>query len=80
MIPFIGFSFYAKQNMLGFTDSETPFYIWNKLFCYTTQEEKIDVIILGDSSANASYMPEVLSGSVVNLSLGGRLLLKTIIF
>lgn len=71
MIPFIGFSFYAKQNMLGFTDSETPFYIWNKLFCYTTQEEKIDVIILGDSTANASYMPEVLSGSTVNLALGG---------
>lgn len=56
---------------MGFADDETPYYIWNKQFCNTTQEQDYDVIILGDSTANAAYMPEALSNGTVNLALGG---------
>lgn len=70
MIPVFTIMIYAKTNLLSFADSEAPNYLWNKDICTSTQD-KYDVIILGDSVANAAYMPEVLSDSCINLSLGG---------
>lgn len=70
LIPLWMIIIYAKYNMLGFTDNEAPNYIWNKNVC-TSGHEKYDVVILGDSVANAAYMPEVLSDSCINLALGG---------
>ncbi len=69
--PIILIAIYAKNNLLAFADEEAPYYLWNKQFCNTAQEQQYDVVILGDSVANGSYMPEVLSSSTVNLSLGG---------
>ncbi len=43
--------------------------LWNKEFTNTTQDKQYDVLILGDSTANAFYIPEVLSSSTVNLAL-----------
>lgn len=71
MLPFIVFSVYAWGNFMAFADEESPYYVWNKEFTRTTQEKKYDVVILGDSVANASYAPELLSDTTVNLALGG---------
>lgn len=71
MLPVIGVSLYTRNHLMDFADEETPYYIWNKQFCSTTQDQSYDVIILGDSTANASYMPEALSSATVNLALGG---------
>ena len=54
-----------------FTDQEVPYYLWNREITNTKQDKKYDVLILGDSVANAAYIPEVLSDHVINLALGG---------
>ena len=71
MLPFVVFSVYAWGNFMAFADEETPYYSWNKEFTRTQQETHYDVVILGDSVANASYVPELLSDTTVNLALGG---------
>ncbi len=71
ILPFIILSLYTKTNMIKFVDTELPYFIWNKDFCNTTHEKYYEVVVLGDSVANAAYIPEVLSDNTVNLSLGG---------
>lgn len=71
ILPFIAISLYTKFNLIKFVDSELPYFIWNKDFCQTSHESPYNVLILGDSTSNAAYMPEVLSDSCVNLALGG---------
>lgn len=71
ILPLLLFVIYARTSFLGFADLEVPNYLWNKELCNSTQEKVYDTVILGDSSANAAYIPEVLSGSTINLSLGG---------
>lgn len=71
IFPLIVLCLYFRTHLLSFIDEEGPFYLWNKAFTNTTQEKHYDVIILGDSSANAAYVPEYLSDDTVNLALGG---------
>lgn len=71
MLPFILISLYARMNMMGYTDEEAPYYLWNREVCQNKTGHSYDVLILGDSAANTAYLPEVLSDSCVNLSLGG---------
>lgn len=71
MVPFIWIAVYSKNNLMAFADEEAPYYVWNKNFCNTTQEKEYKTVIIGDSVANAAYMPEVLSDATVNLALGG---------
>lgn len=63
-------SFFWK-NPLAFVDSEALYYLWNKEVANATQEKYYKVIILGDSVANAAYVPEILSDDTLNLSLAG---------
>lgn len=71
MVPVIWIILYAMNNLMAFTDQEAPYYIWNKEVCSATQEKDYNVVILGDSTANAAYMPELLSDVSINLALGG---------
>ncbi len=71
MLPALGLWLYTCLNPLGYMDGEAPYYLWNREFVNTESEREYQVIILGDSIANAAYVPAVLSSDTVNLSLGG---------
>lgn len=69
--PIIWISLYSRNNMLAYVDEEAPYYIWNRDVCNTMQSKHYTTVILGDSVANVSYIPEALSDTVINLALGG---------
>ena len=71
LLPLVCLCLYTRLNPLAFMDGEAPFYIWNKEKANTEQEKYYDVLILGDSVANAGYIPALLSDSSLNLALGG---------
>lgn len=71
LLPFIVLGIYMRQHTLSFIDGEGPHYIWNREKTNTSQEKQYRVIILGDSTANAAYVPELLSPDTINLALGG---------
>lgn len=71
MLPLIAVYAYTWINPIGYMDGESPHYLWNKEKANSPEDRYYDTIILGDSMANAAYMPEVLSDSTINLSLGG---------
>lgn len=71
MAPLIVLCIYFSQHIMAFIDGEGPYYMWNRETVTSPHEEYYDVVILGDSLANAAYMPEVLSDSTINISLGG---------
>ena len=77
LLPLLFLCLYARFNLIAFADGEAPAYIWNKEATNKTQEKRYDVIILGDSLANASYLPAALSDSCLNLSLGGTTPMET---
>ncbi len=70
-IPFLVAWGYCALCPMRYLDGEAPNYIWNKQFVQADHGGTYDVIILGDSTANAAYMPSELSEGTVNLSLGG---------
>ena len=71
MLPMLAVYAYTWLNPLGYMDEESPHYLWNKEKVNTEETRYYDTIILGDSMANAAYMPEILSDTTINLSLGG---------
>lgn len=71
ILPFILVMLYTKFCFMAFADEEAPYYIWNKKICTEKQNNDYDVVILGDSCANAAYIPELMSDKTINLSLGG---------
>lgn len=71
ILPFIVVMLYTKFSFMAFADEEAPYYIWNKNICTQKQDSQYDVVILGDSCANAAYIPELMSDKTINLSLGG---------
>ncbi len=71
LLPFFVLGLYMRQHPLTFLDNEAPHYIWNRQKTNTEQEKEYRVIILGDSVANAAYVPEILSQDTLNLALGG---------
>lgn len=70
MLPMIVIWAYTWMNPLGFMTDGTPFDLWNKEKTNTKQEKYYEAVFLGDSTANAAYVPEVLSDASINLSLG----------
>ncbi len=70
MLPMILIWAYTWMNPLGFMTDGTPFDLWNKEKTNTKQEKYYEAVFLGDSTANAAYVPEVLSDASINLSLG----------
>lgn len=71
MLPVIVLCVYFRTHLLSFIDGEGPYYIWNREAANTASEKDYSVIVLGDSSANAAYVPELLSDDTINLALGG---------
>lgn len=71
MFPLLAIYACMWLNPLGYMDEESPHYLWNKEKVNSEETCYYDTIILGDSMANAAYMPEVLSDTTINLSLGG---------
>ncbi len=71
ILPFILVMLYTRFCFMAFADEEAPNYIWNKNICTKEPDNKYEVVILGDSCANAAYIPELMSDKTVNLSLGG---------
>ncbi len=71
MLPLIILIFWFSVFPNSFIDEEAPYYIWNREVSRQGQDKYYDTVILGDSVANAAYMPELLSDSTINLSLSG---------
>lgn len=71
MLPMLVIYIYIWVSPMAFMDEEIPHYLWNKEKTNTPEDRYYDTIILGDSIANAAYMPEILSETTINLSLGG---------
>jgi len=62
---------YIIQSPLNFLDGELPYYLYNKETVNDENGRDYDVVILGDSVANAAYLPNLLGENTVNLALGG---------
>lgn len=71
MLPMIIICIYIWRNPLGFMDHDAIFYIWSREKTNTLQDKQYETIILGDSTANAAYVPEILSDTTINLALSG---------
>lgn len=71
MAPVLVLMCFFSRHTISFIDGEGPYYLWNRETVNGTQERYYDTVILGDSVANAAFMPEILSEGVINLSLGG---------
>ena len=69
--PVLMVSLYADLGMLHYSDGEVSYYVWNRDFCRKSHDQKYDVVIIGDSIGQTSYIPAELSETTVNLSLGG---------
>ncbi len=67
LLPFFLLALYLKFCPLFYGDDELPYYVWTK----GLKKQDFEVVILGDSSANAAFLPNLLGENVVNLSLGG---------
>lgn len=70
MFPLILICFHTATSLMSFVSGEAPFYLWNKAEV-KKRHDNIRIVVLGDSTANAAYIPEVLSADTINLSLGG---------
>lgn len=71
IFPLLIIWIYIGTHPLAFMDEEAPYYLWNKAQTRLKQEKQYDTLFLGDSTANAAYMPEILSDTSLNLALGG---------
>ena len=71
ILPVICLIGYGIKNPLNYYDWEAPTYVWNRENSNTHNDREINAIILGDSTSNATYMPEVLGDDVINLGQGG---------
>ena len=71
LLPVIFLCVYTATQMMRFGDDETAYYLWNKDITAQKDSRYYETLILGDSSANAAYLPELLSEGTINLALGG---------
>ena len=70
-LPVILLTGFTARNPLSYGDDELAYYLWNRDVCEAKDTRYYSALILGDSSANAAYLPEYLSEGTMNLSLGG---------
>lgn len=70
-VPIMAVWAYLYFCPMSYFDGEAPYYLWNRDFSREAHEEKYDLVIIGDSAANAAFEPEYMSEGAVNLSLGG---------
>lgn len=67
MLPLLILQIYLRSCQLAYSDNEVPYYNWVKKL----KGNGFDVVIIGDSTCNAAYLPNILGENVVNISLGG---------
>lgn len=67
LLPLFLLCLYLKLFPLCYSDDEVPYYVWTKAL----SGQQFEVVILGDSTGNAAFLPNLLGENVVNLSLGG---------
>ena len=75
-LPVIFLCLFIRNHTMDYSDGETPYYFWNRDFTHTKQDQYFSTLILGDSAANAAYLPEAMSEGTVNLSLGGTTIVE----
>ena len=71
LLPVVLLCVYTAKEMMRYGDDETAYYLWNRDVTEDGNTRYYETLILGDSSANAAYLPELLSEGTVNLALGG---------
>ena len=69
--PLWGFPIFCANNILAYAGSDYVGAIWINDFTQTEQTKYYSTLIIGDSTANSAYLPEVLSDDTVNLALAG---------
>lgn len=67
--PFWGAVILCSTHLLYIVGKSYVPPLWNRDFTNSVHEKYYDVVILGDSTANAAYIPEVLSDGTINLAL-----------
>ena len=70
-LPVVFLCLYIRFFPMNYGDDELPYYLWNKTVTVQEDTRYYSTLILGDSSANAAYLPELLSEGTINLALGG---------
>lgn len=70
-VPIWGLSICLCLGKMHYSNEDFAYTFWNKIFTETKQDKDYKYIVIGDSSCNSAYMPEVISDSMVNLSIGG---------
>ena len=71
MVPVIGLSGFLRFGGMYYITPEEACLKWNQSITSITQNKEYKTIIVGDSSANAGFMPEALSDTTINLSVLG---------
>ncbi|WP_155952419.1 hypothetical protein [Pseudobutyrivibrio sp. LB2011] len=71
LAPIWGLSMFLCFGKMYYSNEDFAYTFWNKQFTETKQDKYYKVVVIGDSSCNSAYMPEVISDSMINLSIGG---------
>ena len=71
LVPLWIICIFIAKSPLSYLSSDSVGAYWNKEFTKTKQDKYYDAVILGDSMAATSFMPELLSDSTINLALSG---------
>ncbi|SOC04055.1 hypothetical protein SAMN02910411_2001 [Pseudobutyrivibrio ruminis DSM 9787] len=69
--PLWGFPIFCANNILAYAGSDYVGAIWINDLTQTKQSKYYSTLVIGDSTANSAYLPEVLSDDTVNLALAG---------
>ncbi|SEK45179.1 hypothetical protein SAMN02910377_00919 [Pseudobutyrivibrio ruminis] len=64
-------SVYLDVAKDSYSNEEVAYLQWNKAFTNTHQDKYYKTVAIGDSACNASYMPEAISDSMINISVVG---------
>lgn len=71
LVPLWIICIFIAKSPLSYLSGDSVSAYWNKEFTQAKQEKYYDVVILGDSMAATSFVPELLSDSTINLALSG---------
>ena len=75
-LPVVFLCLFIRFRTMDYSDEESPYYFWNRDFTKQTHDRYYSTLILGDSAANAAYLPEAMSEGTINLSLGGTTVIE----
>ena len=75
-LPVFFLWYFTASSPMAYGDDELAYYLWNRDITQAPQDRYYETVILGDSSANAAYLPEYLSEGTINLALGGTTVIE----